>query len=121
VRLPGGAGRVWGRRGRPYGGVLQRGAGLPVGVVPGQAQARRVTKTGFPAVTVYDGLRSETTGALAVWQAARMLRAWAQAGASIHCAPLPAGPIQTRQAAMRLNVSPLATLTVLLSTYRRDR
>jgi len=50
-------------------------------------------------------------GALAVWQA----------GASIHCAPLPAGPIQTRQAAMRLNVSPLARLTVLLSTYRRDR
>jgi hypothetical protein len=28
VRLPGGAGRVGGRRGRAYGGVLQRGAGL---------------------------------------------------------------------------------------------
>jgi hypothetical protein len=37
VRLPSGAGRVRGRRGRAYGGVLQRGAGLPVGVVPAKA------------------------------------------------------------------------------------
>jgi hypothetical protein len=41
VRLRGGAGRVRGRRGRAHGGVLQRGAGLPVGVVPAAACARR--------------------------------------------------------------------------------
>jgi hypothetical protein len=34
VRLPSGAGGVRGRRGWAHGGVLQRGAGLPVGVVP---------------------------------------------------------------------------------------
>jgi len=37
VRLPGRAGCLRRRRGRAHGGVLQRGAGLPVGVVPAQA------------------------------------------------------------------------------------
>jgi hypothetical protein len=37
---------VGGRPGGAYGGVLQRGAGLAVGVVPAEARARRVTQPG---------------------------------------------------------------------------
>ena len=53
VRLPtrhdrAGAGRRW--PGRAYGGVLQRGAGLPVGVVPAAARADRVR--GMPGAFV---------------------------------------------------------------------
>jgi hypothetical protein len=63
VRLPArpsrpGAGG-W-RDGGAHGSVLRRGAALPVGVVPAAARGRQVTKPRFPAVTVCDGLRSET-------------------------------------------------------------
>jgi hypothetical protein len=68
VRLPGGAGGVRGRRGRAYVGVLQRGAGLPVGVVPaavgvehlracpaGWSRRRRGRMDGWAARAAYGG------------------------------------------------------------------
>jgi len=114
-----GSGRVVARRGIWQCSATRRRAAGPCGT--GRGTSPEGNKNGVPGGDYLRRPSPGDDGALAVWQAARMLRAWAQTGASIHCAPLPAGPIQTRQAAMRSNVSPLATLTVLLSTYRRDR
>jgi hypothetical protein len=87
----------------------------------GPAQARRVTKTGFPAVTVYDGLRPETT---ARWLSGPGRADAVRVGPDRGLNPLrtTAGRTHPDQAGSHeIECVALATLTVLLSTYRKDR